>query len=105
MALRPTSTTSASPAAYRTIYVSSAVVIMYDHLTTMPACSRTTLLYCTNIFLSDCKSTRLNSSYYQILYAVFCLRLDFRSVLFFFFFNDTAPTEIYPLSLHDALPI
>src|SRR3989304_5429280 len=21
------------------------------------------------------------------------------------FFNDTAPTEIYPLSLHDALPI
>src|SRR5256886_16373267 len=24
---------------------------------------------------------------------------------FFFFFNDTAPTEIYPLSLHDALPI
>src|SRR2546422_4116827 len=24
---------------------------------------------------------------------------------FFFFFNDTAPPEIYPLSLHDALPI
>src|SRR5436853_7624055 len=24
---------------------------------------------------------------------------------FFFFFNDTAPTEIYTLSLHDALPI
>src|SRR2546430_10049855 len=23
----------------------------------------------------------------------------------FFFFNDTATTEIYPLSLHDALPI
>src|SRR2546430_16050463 len=23
----------------------------------------------------------------------------------FFFFNDPAPTEIYPLSLHDALPI
>src|SRR5260221_693093 len=22
-----------------------------------------------------------------------------------FFFNDTAPTEIYPLSLHEALPI
>src|SRR2546422_10419276 len=30
-----------------------------------------------------------------------CLhRLDF-----FFFFNDTATTEIYTLSLHDALPI
>src|SRR2546429_9859244 len=24
---------------------------------------------------------------------------------FFFFFNDTATTEIYTLSLHDALPI
>src|SRR2546422_11680646 len=28
-----------------------------------------------------------------------------RSVHFFFFFNDTATTEIYTLSLHDALPI
>src|SRR5438876_7571120 len=26
-------------------------------------------------------------------------------VWFFFFFNDTATTEIYTLSLHDALPI
>src|SRR3712207_8510151 len=25
--------------------------------------------------------------------------------ILFFFFNDTAPTEIYTLSLHDALPI
>src|SRR2546425_4729693 len=29
---------------------------------------------------------------------IFCTRL-------FFFFNDTATTEIYTLSLHDALPI
>ena len=29
-------------------------------------------------------------------------RIDF---CFFFFFNDTATTEIYTLSLHDALPI
>src|SRR5688572_32488218 len=28
-----------------------------------------------------------------------------QSVFLFFFFNDTAPTEIYTLSLHDALPI
>src|SRR2546422_11560662 len=28
-----------------------------------------------------------------------------RAFLFFFFFNDTATTEIYTLSLHDALPI
>src|SRR3989475_9220774 len=27
------------------------------------------------------------------------------TIFFFFFFNDTAPTEIYTLSLHDALPI
>src|ERR1022692_636661 len=26
-------------------------------------------------------------------------------VFFFFFLNDTAPPEIYPLSLHDPLPI
>src|SRR5260221_14313297 len=29
----------------------------------------------------------------------------FFSYSFFFFFNDTATTEIYTLSLHDALPI
>src|SRR3990167_5696531 len=40
----------------------------------------------------DRKSTRLNSSHSQISYSVF-------------FFNDTATTEIYTLSLHDALPI
>src|SRR6478736_10254313 len=38
----------------------------------------------------------------------FCLdrhRLYFTLCSFFFFFNDTATTEIYTLSLHDALPI
>src|SRR2546426_760926 len=40
----------------------------------------------------DRKSTRLNSSHLVISYALF-------------FFNDTATTEIYTLSLHDALPI
>src|SRR5207249_11475866 len=38
------------------------------------------------------------------LYLFFSLVLVF-SVFFFFFFNDTATTEIYTLSLHDALPI
>ena len=33
----------------------------------------------------------------RISYAVFCLKK--------IFFNDTATTEIYTLSLHDALPI
>src|SRR2546426_12675064 len=31
--------------------------------------------------------------------------MSFRFFTFFFFFNDTATTEIYTLSLHDALPI
>src|SRR2546430_17649194 len=36
----------------------------------------------------------------------FLLRaLSFSHIFFFFFFNDTATTEIYTLSLHDALPI
>src|SRR5438067_10392518 len=33
------------------------------------------------------------------------ISLDFIVVQFNFFFNDTATTEIYTLSLHDALPI
>src|SRR2546427_239240 len=61
----------------------------------------------------DRKSTRLNSSHSQISYAVFCLKKKKKQKLLcvdstfitFFFFNDTATTEIYTLSLHDALPI
>src|SRR5215510_3996731 len=82
----------------------------------------------------DRKSTRLNSSHVAISYAAFCLKkkntplrrgnrscqiaghlcvcgLLRRFVLRHlddvcsFFFNDTATTEIYTLSLHDALPI
>src|ERR1039458_9681113 len=33
------------------------------------------------------------------------LQLHEHRVFVFFFFNDTATTEIYTLSLHDALPI
>src|SRR2546428_9048499 len=33
------------------------------------------------------------------------LNLTLRDIYIFFFFNDTATTEIYTLSLHDALPI
>src|SRR2546427_9054766 len=33
------------------------------------------------------------------------LSLFYHDCVFFFFFNDTATTEIYTLSLHDALPI
>src|SRR6516162_11313755 len=78
---------------------------------------------------SDRKSTRLNSSHLVISYAVFCLKKKKFQVLvrhlfisnrdqqktstrsvakyayYFFFLNYRAPTEIYTLSLHDALPI
>src|ERR1039458_9216819 len=86
----------------------------------------------TSPFTKDRKSTRLNSSHLGISYAVFCLKkitesmfdgarlrrtkgaiklpllLDHDGYLpwfVVFFFNDTATTEIYTLSLHDALPI
>src|SRR2546429_7191629 len=36
--------------------------------------------------------------------AIICMKQR-PSIYFFFFFNDTATTEIYTLSLHDALPI
>src|SRR2546423_7568078 len=36
-------------------------------------------------------------------FVFFVLRVG--TFVFFFFFNDTATTEIYTLSLHDALPI
>src|SRR5258707_12304423 len=52
---------------------------------------------------------------YDILPDYMAVRLPFRAVILyffpiishvlFFFFNDTATTEIYTLSLHDALPI
>src|SRR6267378_3194094 len=74
----------------------------------------------------DRKSTRLNSSHVEISYAVFCLKkkktkspvpssicvptespISGATAAYerLFFFNDTATTEIYTLSLHDALPI
>src|ERR1035441_1725233 len=53
----------------------------------------------------DRKSTRLNSSHLGISYAVFCLTKKIHASSRRFLFNDTATTEIYTLSLHDALPI
>src|SRR2546427_13242128 len=39
----------------------------------------------------------------DLIYILF--RSTYSFICFFFFFNDTATTEIYTLSLHDALPI
>src|SRR5207244_11262683 len=47
---------------------------------------------------SDCRSLRLSS-------VACCLSPSASLYLFSFFFNDPATTEIYTLSLHDALPI
>src|SRR5258705_10113325 len=41
----------------------------------------------------------------MILWLIIRRRMSIFFFSFFFFFNDTATTEIYPLSLHDALPI
>src|SRR6266852_1782171 len=49
----------------------------------------------------DCPVTRPHSS--ASIYSLYWLSSLLFS--FFFFFNDTATTEIYTLSLHDALPI
>src|SRR5579884_4334056 len=44
---------------------------------------------------------------FSLLYMIFAIHItvSFYYISFFFFFNDTATTEIYTLSLHDALPI
>src|SRR5688572_32780980 len=44
---------------------------------------------------------------FYVLFSVFffCFLFFFFIFFFFFVFNDTATTEIYTLSLHDALPI
>src|SRR2546428_11641205 len=50
-----------------------------------------------NRIMSCCSVT------YRLL--CWCLKRNYYPVFNFFFFNDTATTEIYTLSLHDALPI
>src|SRR2546428_12375565 len=44
---------------------------------------------------------RMRVVFFRYVKSLYLLRLIFR----YFFFNDTATTEIYTLSLHDALPI
>src|SRR5574340_935102 len=58
--------------------------------------------YDTFVTTEDRKSTRLNSSHQKISYAVFSGRTRRTEPLYVycFFFNDTATTEIYTLSLH-----
>src|SRR2546422_10478753 len=41
---------------------------------------------------------------FYVVFLIFCF-VSLFFCFFVFFFNDTATTEIYTLSLHDALPI
>src|SRR6201998_3190132 len=50
-------------------------------------------------------SARPRHAHVQIIALGSVLEKHIYFIFFVFFFNDTAPTEIYPLSLHDALPI
>src|SRR5699024_12850620 len=51
----------------------------------------------------------VNNVVFNVLYELFILLMFFPIIFLFlftlFFFNNTATTEIYTLSLHDALPI
>src|SRR6266571_4134390 len=59
------------------------------------------------IFIKIIHSTPLIVKLFIIYYAVgaVLLNIHMETLDNFFFFNDTATTEIYTLSLHDALPI
>src|SRR5256885_87781 len=63
-----------------------------------------TLLEC-KIYPSNsrCLVYLLHLPRHHILYVFFIISSP--QFYFFFFFNDPAPPEIYPLPLHDALPI
>src|SRR5947199_325898 len=50
------------------------------------------------------KNRRATTPDFLLRYLRLCL-IPITSLLRFFFFNDSATTEIYTLSLHDALPI
>src|SRR5947208_17074398 len=43
--------------------------------------------------------------YFTVFFSAVVFASSHFLILFFFFFNHTATTEIYTLSLHDALPI
>src|SRR2546430_1695430 len=60
------------------------------------------LTICVHI-LTASYSTQSYSILSQHIYSTTCTPP--RCLFIFFFFNDTATTEIYTLSLHDALPI
>src|SRR5260370_30293482 len=59
-------------------------------------------VFFTAFFMLSYSSLFFSSMFFSV---VFCPIFHLFPVVIFFFFNDTATTEIYTLSLHDALPI
>src|SRR2546425_12625579 len=49
--------------------------------------------------------TAIHIAYQFRLVSLFFVTRSLSRLFFFFFLNDPAPPEIYPFSLHDALPI
>src|SRR2546425_947371 len=58
-----------------------------------------------SIPIALCFSLIVSSTDTVLLIAIVLIVLGLLTSFVFFFFNDTATTEIYTLSLHDALPI
>src|SRR3989304_6278345 len=58
---------------------------------------------------SKCHPSRTDARTYCVIRRFMLKEIEYLSGIFhlenLYFFNDTATTEIYPLSLHDALPI
>src|SRR6266496_4308138 len=68
--------------------------------------SRTRLYLRTAYFcLSEYGASGTHIFFQVVILARYLQRERFTHIHAYFFFNDTATTEIYPLSLHDALPI
>ena len=57
------------------------------------------------IVVQECEKMVVCRSKMMDILLLLLFLLLFLLLLFVFFFNDTATTEIYTLSLHDALPI
>src|ERR1019366_3570976 len=67
-------------------------------------------IFITNIEPDKCDDEQIDQLYrlrwrIEIIFKSWKSCFSMQALIHFFFFNDTATTEIYTLSLHDALPI
>src|SRR6266542_7009143 len=73
----------------------SVTMMLFLHLEVKPLMKLTTVLYLSCALISG----------HMAMMLMELNKRRYASFLVVFFFNDTATTEIYTLSLHDALPI